>query len=78
MIISVSDTPEGFRLMVADGQMRSMPAGPRIFRAPPIPDVLFVHSTREAAETDAGKIRVYLSALEPRRQSKKELQKFVE
>lgn len=65
-----------FFLMVEDGCMRPMPAGPRIFKAEPHPDVKFIHPTRESAEADADKLRAYLEKLEPRRQTKKELQKF--
>ncbi len=42
---------------------RTEVAGPRIFRAPPHPDIAFEHDTREAAEADARKLQEYLNAL---------------
>ena len=49
---------------------RTEPCGPRIFRAPPHPDVAFSHESAEGAERDAAKIRAYLANLSPRKVSK--------
>lgn len=38
----------------------AMPAGERLFRAPPLPNIRFSHEDREQAETDAGKLREYV------------------
>lgn len=65
MIISTTFDPEDgvYRLMVSDGKLSNAPAGPRLFRAEPHPDIRFEHATREEAETDAAKLRAYLAAL---------------
>lgn len=45
MIVSIDhdlDT-EKFLLMVSDGRMAMMPAGPRLFRAAPHPNIQFSH-----------------------------------
>ena len=49
--------------IMARSHNRTMPFGPRIFRAPPHPDVQAQHDTMEAAEADARKVRAYLAAL---------------
>ena len=53
---------EVFNLMVTS-YARTTPAGPRLFRSPPHPPISFSHSTREAAQTDAGKLQAYLDGL---------------
>lgn len=64
-------------IMVRDGAMRAMPAGPRIFRAPPHPRVRFKHETKHAAELDAGLIREYFANLKlGKSPTKKELREF--
>ncbi len=60
-----------FVLMVHDGRMSAMPAGPRILRGPPHPAIAFSHPTMEAANTDAAKLRAYLAALPVAKASKK-------
>lgn len=60
-----------YRLMVDDGRMSATPAGQRLFRAPPHPEIEFSHATAEAAEDDARKLRAYLSALVEKKVSKK-------
>jgi hypothetical protein len=50
-------------LMASDGRLRPAPAGPRLFRAEPWPEVKWQHETQEAAEADAGKVRVYLAGV---------------
>jgi hypothetical protein len=64
---------EKFVLMCDDGRMHPMPAGQRLFRAPPHPDVVFSSDTMEGAEENARKLRVYLGGLAPKKHSKKEL-----
>lgn len=70
-----SETGE-FELVCTDDRMRPMPMGPRIFRAPPHPDVKFRHETLKEAEAAAGVIRTYLANLTPKRQTKKELREY--
>lgn len=50
--------------------------GPRIFRAPPHPEIAFVHDTQEAAEEAAQALRDYLAGLPQKKPSKKAQQKF--
>ena len=64
-------------LMAEDGMMRPMPAGPRLFRAPPHPDIAFSHTDPAKAERDAGKLRAYLAGLTLRKPTKKELKEFI-
>lgn len=53
--------PEGqrFRLMCADARMSVMPAGQRLFRAPPLPDVQFTHDLFADAQKDALTLQRY-------------------
>ncbi len=62
---------ESYVLMCANGITSDSPAGPRIFRAPPWPDIQFSHPTIDAAESDARKLRVYLAGLSTKKVSKK-------
>lgn len=62
---------EKYRLMCDCGRMSPAPAGQRLFRAPPHPEIEFSHDTIEAAEVDARKLRAYLSALVEKKVSKK-------
>ncbi len=64
-------------LMCDDRRMRPMPAGKRLFRAPPHPDINFSHETMQAAEDAASKLRSYLGALEPKKISKKDQREFI-
>lgn len=50
-------------------------AGPRIFRAPPHPDIQFAHDTQEAATRDAATLRDYLAGLPQKKMTKKAAQK---
>lgn len=64
-----------FFLMVEDGCMRPMPAGPRLFRTPKgalDPDIRFIHATRESAEKDAEKLTRYLAECGGRKPNKKQ------
>ncbi len=53
-----------FVLMCADGKMAPTPAGPRLFRQPPYPDIKFTHDSMETAQIDEGKLRTYLKGVE--------------
>lgn len=46
-------------------------AGPRIFRAPPHPDIQFSHPDKASAEIDAEKLRKYLAQLPVKNNTKK-------
>lgn len=67
-----------FVLVASDGRMRPMVAGPRLFRAPPHPDVKFQHETMAEAERDAATIRAYLARLPERRQTKKAVREHID
>lgn len=60
MKIYVQPDGPNFLLWCADGKMADAPAGPRLFRAPPIPDVRFSHPDPFLAERDASLLRLYL------------------
>jgi hypothetical protein len=63
-------------LMVRDGLMSPSPAGPRLFRASPHPDISFRHPDRLTAERDAEILRNYLDRIAGNKApSKKDLQK---
>lgn len=72
--------PEGrsFRLWCGDGKMADFPAGPRLFRAPPIPDIQFQHASHADAERDAVLLRRYIDQTHSRQQTKKELREAAE
>lgn len=67
--------PEGqrFRLMCADNRMSVMPAGGRLFRAPPIPDIQFTHDLAANAAKDALTLQRYVDQTHGKQQTKKEL-----
>lgn len=58
--ITVDKSGYGWRLM-ATSYGQKMPAGSRLFRAAPHPEILFFHQAEAAALTDAEKLRQYLS-----------------
>lgn len=57
------DMDEDIHRLTATSYGRTAPAGPRLFRAPPHPDIAFTHCTAESAERDAAALRVYLNGL---------------
>lgn len=48
--------------MVSSPGVSTAPAGPRLFRDTPYPEIKFEHPTREEAEIDAAKLRAYLDS----------------
>jgi hypothetical protein len=50
---------------------RTNPAGPRLFRGAPWPDVQFQHATKEAAQKDADTLQAYLDACAERKKPSK-------
>lgn len=68
-MITISTSFDGdrdvFYLVARHPGMSDAPAGPRLFRAPPYPDVKFEHDSPAAARTDAAKLQAYLAAQEP-------------
>lgn len=64
------DTAEHVLMCESHG-MRPEPAGLRLFRAQPWPEVKFRHADAAEAERDAEKIRKYLAALPQGKISKK-------
>lgn len=77
-IITVAfDMDEGAHVIYAASYGQVMPAGPRLFRAPPHPAIAFQHDTAEAAEQNAQALRDYLDSLGQRKgPSKKALRKL--
>ena len=73
MKIFVQPDGQSFRLWCSDGRMSPSPAGPRLFRAPPLPDIQFQHPLLPDAERDAAVLRRYIEQTHPKTQSKKEL-----
>lgn len=55
--------------------MAAMPAGPRLFRAPPLPDIQFTHALLPDAERDASLLRKYVEEKFAVKQSKSDLKK---
>jgi hypothetical protein len=53
---------ESYDLM-CESHNRTMPAGPRLFRAPPHPRVQFHHASLTEAEKDAREMRTYLAGI---------------
>ena len=71
------DFDDGAYVLMATSYGRTQPAGPRLFRAAPHPDIAFAHPTEEAAEADAQKLRAYLDSLGQRKgPSKAKLRKL--
>lgn len=78
LTITVSqDCDTGLFELYATSYGRTTPAGPRLFRDPPHPDIRFSHETNEAADKDAATLRQYLEGLGQRKgPSKKALRKL--
>lgn len=55
------DLDTGVYTLMASSYGYTMPAGPRLFRAPPHPAIKFVHDTESAAEADAVKLRQHIA-----------------
>lgn len=62
MISVVENEDSGLFTLYAHSYGSLVVAGPRLFRAPPHPDISFQHLSKSGAETDAGKLRAYLEA----------------
>lgn len=69
-IFTQFDTESGEFDLMCESYGRTVPAGPRLFRAPPHPRIKFHHETMADAETDAEKMRTYLRNISDRRPSK--------
>ena len=50
-----------WRIMVATHGLSPMPAGPRLFRAPPHPDVKWAHASKAEADAAISVIQKYLA-----------------
>lgn len=67
-VISVAfDMDEGAHVIYAASYGQVMPAGPRLFRAPPHPAVRWSHEDAASAERDAATLRAYLDGLGARK-----------
>jgi hypothetical protein len=62
MKISVRPDGASFRLWCSDSRMSDAPCGPRLFRAPPIPDIAFTHANQLDATRDAERLTKYIAA----------------
>lgn len=71
IFVSYEPDDDNYILMCDDGKMSPMPAGPRLLKAQPHPDVKFQHATAEGAERDAATLAKYLGTL--KRQTKKDV-----
>ena len=70
--ISVSlDLDSGAYTLAVTSYGSTMPAGPRLFRAPPHPPVAFQHDNQESADRDAATLQAYLDALPEAKRKKK-------
>lgn len=66
--ISTAFDPENEQWEIqATSYGRVQPAGPRLFRAAPHPDIAFSHADKAAAEKDAATLRRYLEELSQRK-----------
>jgi len=50
-----------YDLMIEDGMMRPMPAGPRLFRGGDVPAIKFSHDTLTTAQQDTRTLERYLN-----------------
>lgn len=63
-VISVSqDLDSGLWELYASSYNSTTVAGPRLFRAPPWPEIAFSHQDQASAERDAQTLRGYLESL---------------
>lgn len=53
--------------------MSEMPAGERLFKAPPYPDIRFNHDNQQDAERDAALLRKYLAEVAGRKPTAKQV-----
>lgn len=67
---------EHWEIMCEDSRMRPMPAGPRLFRAPPHPDVKFRHLDRDGAERALVALQKYFSGLHQKKPTKKQEREY--
>lgn len=76
MTISIQLEDDGFCLYVTS-YGRTNPAGPRLFRAPPHPDIRFTHDTLAEAERAQEVLQAYLDeAAKRKRPSKAQARKM--
>lgn len=73
VFIEYDSDRDRYDLMVTGNGMGPIPAGPRIFRAPPHPDVTFTHDTMAEAKIAQDKIEKYFAGLGKKQPTKKEL-----
>lgn len=70
--ISVSqDLDSGDWKLYATSYNMTAPAGPRLFRAPPHPDIRWAHTSEESATADAAKLQAYIDKEAKKRQPTK-------
>ena len=70
MKITVDQHGETFRLM-ATNYGYTAPAGERLFRSPPHPDIAWVHESESSALKDAEKLQKYVDGLPVMKKRKK-------
>jgi hypothetical protein len=59
--IFIRQEEQSFRLWCSDQRMSDAPCGPRLFRAPPIPDIAFTHDNQLVAIRDAERLMKYIA-----------------
>lgn len=75
-ILTVAQLNGKFAIFADSYGMKAV-AGPRMFRAPPHPDVQFTgHESEAQASKDCEKLRQYLDALPTKKPSKKKLREY--
>lgn len=70
-VFSIYDAEADEYVLVVRNFGRTEPFGPRLFRAPPHPEVKDRHATAKEAEADVAKVRAYFAGLGTRKISKK-------
>lgn len=60
-IFTQFDVDTDTHVLMCESHGAAVPAGPRLFRAPPHPRIKFQHETHATAEADAQAMRQYLA-----------------
>jgi hypothetical protein len=68
---------EHWEIMCESHGLSPMPAGPRLFKAPPHPDIEFRHLEKSGAEKALSLLEKYLAALPKKGPTKKQEREYV-
>lgn len=66
-ITILEDLDSGEFLLMATSYGQTMPAGPRLFRAPPHPDIKFTHADHAVATNHMMKLQQYINDCWPKK-----------